>query len=142
MKITDKIEVTNEDCMELMSRYPDNHFKPIPEFQHYLIGRCGKVFNTRTGNFKKPSIDHKGYNRIRLIDGRKRGATKKIHRLVAQAFIDAYSEDLQVNHLNFIKTDNKVENLEMVTQSQNTQHAWDNGRMKLTKKGNDGKFCK
>lgn len=116
--------------------------KPIKNWEHYLITDTGKVFNTRTGNYKKPGKDRKGYLRIRLIDGRKRQATKKIHRLVSQAFLETYSEDLQVNHKNFDKTDNRVYNLEMVTQSQNTQHAWNNGRMKLTKKGTDGKFCK
>jgi len=69
-----------------------------------------------------------------------RGATKKIHRLVAKAFIDNYSEYLQVNHKNCVKHDNRLENLEMVTQSQNTKHAWDNGRMKLTKRNSLGKF--
>ena len=116
--------------------------KKIKDFEHYLIFDNGKVFNTRTGKFKKSHHDHKGYKRIRLIDGRKRGATKKIHRLVAQAFLSDYSETLQVNHKNFIKDDNRVENLEMVTQSQNTKHAWDNGKMKLTKKDKNGRFTK
>ncbi len=139
---TDQFEISREDNMELMARYPDNYFKPIKNWEHYLISNRGLIFNTRTGNLKKPGHDRKGYLRIRLIDGRGRQATKKVHRLVAQAFLPNYSESLQVNHKNFIKDDNRVENIEMVTQSQNTKHAWDNGRMRLTKKGKNGRFIK
>ena len=48
----------------------------------------------------------------------------KVHRLVAMFYLDNYSEDLQVNHKNGIKTDNRAENLEMVTNRQNVLHAW------------------
>lgn len=114
----------------------------IKDFDHYLISNTGLVYNTRTGCLKKSSKDHKGYLRVRLIDGRKRGATKKIHRLVAEYFVSNYSNTLQVNHKDCVKTNNLFTNLEMVTQSQNTKHAWDNNRMKLTKKNNKGVFTK
>ena len=133
---TENLSLYNMDCME------GELFKPIPKFEHYLISNQGRVFNTRTGKIKKSHHDHKGYKRLRLIDGRENGATKKIHRLVAQAFLNTYSEDLQVNHKNCVKDDNNVYNLEMVTQSQNTQHAWDNKRMKLTKRNEKGVFVK
>jgi hypothetical protein len=120
--------------------YKSEEWKPIPDFNHYLISSKGLVYNTRTGMIKKSCHDYKGYMRIRLIDGRDRGSTKKIHRLVAQAFLSNYSDNLQVNHKNCIKDDNRLENLEMVTQSQNTQHAWNNGRMKLTSRNDKGVF--
>lgn len=128
--------------MTTSTKVKNSSWKPIKDFEHYHISNCGQVFNTRTQRIKKPYHDYKGYKRIRLVDGRKRGATKKIHRLVAQAFLPDYTENLQVNHKNCIKDDNRLENLEMVTQSQNTQHAWDNGRMTLTKKDENGVFTK
>lgn len=117
-------------------------WKRIPDFEHYLISSTGAVFNTRTKKIKQSTFDHKGYRRVRLIDGRKRSATKKVHRLVARAFVDGYSEALQVNHKDCIKHNNHYKNLEMATQSQNTKHAWDNGRMKLTARNEKGVFIR
>ena len=115
-------------------------WRPINGHEHYLISPTGDVFNTRLNRIKKSAHDHKGYKRIRLING-SIGETKKIHRLVAEAYLPNYSNELQVNHKNCIKDDNRVENLEMVTQSENTLHAWKNGRMKLSRRSSiNGKF--
>jgi hypothetical protein len=146
----DKTRVENIDCMIRMREFPDKYFdlaivrrwSRIPDFRHYLISDDGLVWNTRTKQLKKSCPDHKGYLRVRLIDGREVSSTKKVHRLVAQAFVDGYTEDLQVNHKNCIKSDNRYQNLEMATQSQNTQHAWDNGRMKLTARNDKGVFVR
>lgn len=47
-----------------------------------------------------------------------------VHRLVAMAFFKKYSNQLQVNHKNGIKTDNNLKNLEMVTASENQLHSY------------------
>lgn len=64
-----------------------------------------------------------GYLKLQL---RKNGKYKWffIHRLVAQAFLNDYSSELQVNHINGIKSDNRICNLEMVTASQNQFHSY------------------
>lgn len=82
-----------------------------------------------------------GYCRVRLfsLDGKaKHYAT---HRIVAQEFIgniDGY----EINHKNEIKTDNRVENLEIVTSKQNCNYGTRNKRLSEKNKANKALWCK
>ena len=88
---------------------------------HSDIRINGRIQNIR-GKILKPSTDKDGYYRIVLTRKDKR-KSYYVHRLVARAFLDNYSKDLQVNHKNGIKTDNRIENLEMVTLQENIRHS-------------------
>jgi len=69
----------------------------------------------------KKSIDGGGYNVVSLYKNGKQN-TSKVHQLVAESFLNHFSSghDIVINHINFIKTDNRVENLEIVTARENS----------------------
>jgi len=73
----------------------------------------------------KPAKDKKGYLRVHLstksIDGKDR--TPRVHRLIAKTFIPNINNLPEINHINGIKDDNRIENLEWVTTTQNIRHA-------------------
>lgn len=72
------------------------------------------------------SIDRYGYTTIRMmIDGKKKHI--KAHRIVAETFLDNPMNKLEVNHINGIKSDNRVSNLEWNTRVENNRHAIDTG---------------
>jgi hypothetical protein len=70
-------------------------------------------------------ITRKGYHRTSL-----NGKKHLVHRLVADAFIPKVEGKPQVNHINGIKGDNRVENLEWCTNAENQAHAWNTGLTK------------
>lgn len=78
------------------------------------------------GRIMKPFVSNTGYFRLEL---KNHGAKKfSIHRLVAEAFILNPLKKREVNHINFNRKDNRVENLEWTTSSENNYHACRNNR--------------
>ena len=97
--------------------------------KYYHVSENGIVTRKCDGRLLKSVVGPKGYIYIRLKSpkfskNKDKRKNYKIHRLVAMFYLDDYSEELQVNHKNGIKSDNRMENLEMVTNSQNAYHAW------------------
>lgn len=90
-------------------------------------GRWGNLRNT-PGKALKLDTTKNGYRRTQLCAEGKAQAVY-VHRLVAEAFLLNDLNKPCVNHIDLDKSNNTVENLEWCTYSENTKHAFDNGRI-------------
>lgn len=92
----------------------------------YLITSLGRVWSVRRKIWLAPYDVGFGYCTVRLCDHGS-STDRKVHRLVAEAFIPNPEGKRYVNHLNGKKYDNRVSNLEWCTARENNQHASDMG---------------
>ncbi len=102
-----------------------DEWREIPGYTRYDASTIGNIRSrvNRKPRILKPFKIYSGYLLVRLTpdDGsRPRGRGLSVHRLVALTFLG--ESPLQVNHKNGDKTDNRLVNLEYVTQSQNQLH--------------------
>jgi hypothetical protein len=97
-------------------------WRPIVGYENvYEISSFGKIRRTSTGRILKYLIDKLGYRRVQLcINGICK--TKKVWRLVAQAFLDDFSEDLHVDHIDGNTSNDFYANLRMASRSQNAKN--------------------
>lgn len=97
----------------------------IEGYEHYWVSNGGRVMNSRTGIFLKPSLNH-GYHQVVLSSAGDR-ITRKVHRLVGLAWIPNPDNKKTINHIDGSKTNNHVDNLEWMTLQENLKHAHDTG---------------
>ena len=93
----------------------------IRSVDRYLVGSDGRKCHYPS-KLLALQTNARGYRIVGLSQNQKRKSLI-VHRLVAQAFIANPQNKEQVNHKNSDKTDNRVENLEWVTQTENVRHS-------------------
>ena len=137
------------------SKYEE--WKEIPGFNgKYFVSNLGRVYSAIAHNGTGKLLGQhlrNGYYELNLFDLNNRRTSYRVHRLVASAFIGYIPDEMQINHINGNKKDNRANNLEIVTCSDNSRHAYriglskpsDNGlkkKVSVTKEGKViGTFC-
>jgi len=98
--------------------------KEHPIYSKYFITKEGKVFSTKSGKLKQLAIsfDRRGYPRVKISHNDK-GQSIRIHRLVAETYLENPNNYPQVNHIDENKNNNNISNLEWVNHKQNCQHS-------------------
>ena len=125
-------------------------WRDIPDFSNYQVSNFGNVRSLDrkvkqwnrfdnieriySGKILKQKLTKRGYLSVGLTVDRK---TKYclVHRLVAKCFLSDFDEKLTVDHIDCNKTNNNVNNLQMVTIKRNIQLSYENNLHKLRKVG-------
>jgi hypothetical protein len=111
--------------------YEVSNFGNVRSIDRIVLAHNGKRKLHLKGRLLKQAIDD-GYKKVALCIDKKLN-TKRVHRLVAEHFCEKLNDKHEVNHIDGNKLNNKFDNLEWVSHSDNVKHAFDNGLMKALK---------
>jgi len=113
--------------------------KEVEGFENYSVTRLGQVWSNNVKRWLKPGLSGKGYPQVILYKDSK-GYAKFVHRLVGFAYVENPDNKPDINHKDGNRENNHYTNLEWVTKSENTQHAYDKGLMKRGEEHNMAKL--
>lgn len=121
----------------------NEEWRPVKDYEEaYEVSNMGRVRSLKRkvrnrhptgqvvkGRFVKLCVSN-GYHVMNLWKSNKH-RTVRVHRLVAEAFIENPFNYPEVNHINLVRSDNRVENLEWCTHRGNMKHAYDHGKIPI-----------
>ena len=121
--------------------------KHIPGYSSYLATDDGRIISlsrcpwpkkakglTKRERELRIQNHRQGYKRVSLVDDSGEAKTRFVHQLVALAFLGAPNEGQEVNHIDGVKDNNCIGNLEYVSPSENIRHAF-SSKLMLPQKG-------
>ena len=123
-------------------------FKTIPGFSDYMVNKEGVIYSKVFRKILNVTKNHNGYHVISVYNDNRIRKTKQVHHLVLMAFKpddyklittdfkNNHNPDGKVyntNHIDGVKTNNRLDNLEVVTSSDNVRHAMDTGLVSTVK---------
>lgn len=105
--------------------FQEDEWRQVCGFENYLINCKGQIVNTSTHKLLRFS-ERNGYLRVNLSQNNKQHQLS-VHRLVYETFIGSIPKDMLVDHIDGNRANNKLNNLRLVTQSENMKNSMANG---------------
>lgn len=128
VRAADKIIKKKKVAEENFQNLENEEWKPVPNYDgFYDVSNLGRIRSvprkSSSGGVLKPCLDGGGYPSVQLRGGNHdKPLYIQVHRLVAAAFIGPRPINLVVDHINRVKTNNTLQNLRYVTQSDNCKN--------------------
>ena len=109
------------------------NWRKHPYHEDVVVSDNGRVLSYKSGKWNelKPSVTSRGYARVTIGHS----DHSSIHRLVAETYIPNPNNKEHVNHIDGDKRNNRVENLEWCTRSENIKHGYKTGLIHPKQKG-------
>jgi hypothetical protein len=112
-------------------------WKPVKGYENYYeVSNDGEIRNIvrlivcsnrsycRKQKELRQYVNRRGYKTVKLYDGNAKGVMFTVHRIVALTFLENLNNYKEVNHIDYDKFNNSVENLEWCTRSHNVRHSY------------------
>lgn len=112
-------------------------WKDIPDYDGYQASNLGRLRSLKSNKILSQIDNGNGYLYVTLSNKGKR-KNEYVHRLIAKTFIKNYEKNKVINHKNYNKKDNYVNNIECVTQKENIRYSIKNRKKFLKFKTNTG----
>jgi NUMOD4 motif. len=122
-----KISIKRKDGMPI-------EWEQVQGFSRYLVSTDGQVYNIEHEKVIKENLNSAGYLRVLLYNDENEQKQVLVHRLVYLAHGGAIPKGMQINHMDEDKTNNQIQNLEIVTPQQNVLYGTANERRKASVK--------
>ena len=95
-----------------------------PVYKKYAANEDGEIIHVKLGKPRKGNLVHGGYFQISIyIQEDKKSKKYYSHRLVYECFYGLIEKNKQINHINSVRVDNRIKNLEVVSASENCKKA-------------------
>lgn len=134
---------TNEDILNNEDTNIDG-FVNIENFSNYLINKQGQVYSKKSKRILKAS-ERNGYKRVFIIDDNDNKKYISIHIAVYETFVGEIPKGMVIDHIDGNRSNNNIENLRCITQSENMRNAQKHGHKgqhKVAQYDTKGNFIK